>query len=218
MKKENIRLTQPLKLFIAPPLTAHDPHLALLPFPWILADRSHADAVFSLEDFPLDTGKSFPLHPQDLADPIKGWDTQRRLLAHVWFKSLPLPSRSALQEAWYILKFLCQELDNPLARAWGTALSSQRTPLTPEELEEYRQKILRLLHEPSSAERIRGSLWKNYAHQRKKTQESLPGIHSSAEGVGLGTLLQELRILEDYALNQGIFFGTSPVIWRGKPL
>lgn len=214
MKKENIRLTEPLKLFIAPPLTEEDPLLSCLSFPYSLTELSQADAVFCLEDFSPEPGKSFPLHPGDLADPLLAWDTQRRLLAHVWFKSLPLPSRRALQEAWYILKFLCQELDNPLARTWGTALSSQRTTLTPEELEGYRQKILQLLHRPSSAERIRGSLWKNYAHQRKKTQESLPGIHSSAEGIGGETLLEELRILEDYALNRGIFFGTSPVIWR----
>ncbi|SFN65778.1 hypothetical protein [Proteiniclasticum ruminis] len=151
-----------------------------------------------------------------LEDPLKLWDLKRRLLAYQWMKSVPLPHRQSLFESWYILKFLCQELKNVDARQLGRDIAALQSDAGVETLERYRLKILSLLQYPSTPEKIRGSLWKNYTNQLKKTQHPLPEINDPKDGVFEETLVHELHLLEEEAIKKHIFFGTSPVLYEKK--
>jgi len=146
-------------------------------------------------------------------DPIGKWDLKRRMLAYEWFKKIPLSTKSALFEAWYILKFLCQELSDKEARALGRELAGLGSDLTDNSLESFRLRILSILKMPSTPKKIRGSLWKNYSNQLKKTNHTLKEINDPKNGVGESTLICELAILEKEATEKSIFFGTSPVIY-----
>lgn len=151
-----------------------------------------------------------------LEDSLKLWDLKRRILAYHWMKSVPLPHRQSLFESWYILKFLCQELKNVDARQLGRDIATLQSDAGIEVLEEFRQKILSLLKYPSTPEKIRGSLWKNYTNQLKKTHHPLSEIKDPKDGVFEDTLVHELHLLEEEAMKKHIFFGTSPVLYKEK--
>lgn len=142
------------------------------------------------------------------------WDLKRRSLAYLWFTNLPLHRRQDLYEAWYILKFLCQEIHNPTARVLGKSMAELPNDINGEVLERYRNDILEILLSPSAPNRIRNSLWKNYTHQVKKSGEINIEIKDLNEPSSLETLLDELTILEDDAIESNIFFGTSPIIYK----
>ena len=107
-----------------------------------------------------------------LSDPIAFWDYKRRVMAYSWLKGLPLTDLTDLYEAWYILKFLCQEIHNTRARKLGRDMATLEVESPPEVLEMFRREILLILTKPSSPARIRGSLWKNYSNQLKKNKQS----------------------------------------------
>lgn len=151
-----------------------------------------------------------------LEDPLKLWDLKRRILAYHWMKSVPLLHRQSLFESWYILKFLCQELKNVDARQLGRDIAALQSDAGIEVLEEFRGKILSLLQYPSTPEKIRGSLWKNYTNQLKKTHHPLSEIRDPKDGVFEDTLVHELHLLEEEAMKKHIFFGTSPVLYKEK--
>jgi len=151
-----------------------------------------------------------------LEDSLKLWDLKRRILAYHWMKSVPLPHRQSLFESWYILKFLCQELRNVEARQLGRDIASLHSKPQEKVLEGIRSKILSLLQHPSTPEKIRGSLWKNYTNQLKKTKHPLPEIKDPKDGVFEESLVNELHLLEEEAIKEQIFFGTSPVLYHKK--
>ena len=151
-----------------------------------------------------------------LEDSLKLWDLKRRILAYHWMKSVPLPHRHSLFESWYILKFLCQELKNVYARQLGRDIAAVQSDAGVETLERFRMRILSLLQYPSTPEKIRGSLWKNYTNQLKKTHHPLPEIKDPKDGVFEQTLVYELHLLEEEAIKKHIFFGTSPVLYEKK--
>ena len=149
-----------------------------------------------------------------LRDPIAFWDYKRRVMAYSWLKNLPLTNLADLYEAFYILKFLCQEIHNTRARQLGRDMAALPIQTAPEVLELFRREILLILSKPSSPARIRGSLWKNYSNQLKKTKTPLAGIKTPEDPKSEDTLLEELRILEKEALATRLFFGTSPILYR----
>ena len=152
-----------------------------------------------------------------LKDPIAFWDYKRRVMAYSWLKGLPLTNLTDLYEAWYILKFLCQEIHNTRARKLGRDMAALEVESSPEVLEMFRREILLILTKPSSPARIRGSLWKNYSNQLKKTKTPLAGIKTPRGPREVRTrLLEELRILEKEALATRLFFGTSPILYEEK--
>ena len=151
-----------------------------------------------------------------LEDSLKLWDLKRRILAYHWMKSVPLPHRQSLFESWYILKFLCQELKNVDARQLGRDIAAVQSDAGVETLERFRMRILSLLQYSSTPEKIRGSLWKNYTNQLKKTHHPLPEIKDPKDGVFEQTLVYELHLLEEEAIKKHIFFGTSPVLYEKK--
>jgi len=155
---------------------------------------------------------SLPL--EMLKDPIAFWDYKRRILAYTWFRSIPLTNPKDLYEAWYILKFVCQEIQNTEARKLGKEMAGILPDAGNEELERYRQAILLILQQPSNSSRIRNSLWKNYSNQLKKTKNPLKEIKTTEDPTGNETLLKELKILEEEALTTSLFFGTSPILYQ----
>ncbi|MFH5836164.1 hypothetical protein ACHAL6_08810 [Proteiniclasticum sp. C24MP] len=149
-----------------------------------------------------------------LKDPIAFWDFKRRTMAYTWLRNLPLRSLSELYEAWYILKFLCQEIYNTKARQLGRDMAALPLDTGKDTIEKYREAILSILALPSSSARIRNSLWKNYSNQLKKTKTPVAGIKTPEDPSGDETLLEELRILENEALAAKLFFGTSPILYK----
>lgn len=171
--------------------------------PFVLGEVKELDEVYFV---PIST----------LEDPLKLWDLKRRILAYHWMKNIPLPHRQSLFESWYILKFLCQELKNVDARQLGRDIAAVQSDAGVETLERFRMRILSLLQYPSTPEKIRGSLWKNYTNQLKKTHHPFPEIKDPKDGVFEQTLVYELRLLEEEAIKKHIFFGTSPVLYEKK--
>ena len=156
----------------------------------------------------------FALPLEMVKDPIAFWDYKRRILAYTWFRSIPLTNPRDLYEAWYILKFVCQELQNTEARKLGKEMAGLLPDAGSEELEKYREAILLILQQPSTSSRIRNSLWKNYSNQLKKTKNPLKEIKTTEDPTGNETLLKELKILEEEALTTRLFFGTSPILYQ----
>jgi hypothetical protein len=156
----------------------------------------------------------FAIPVETLRDPIAFWDFKRRIMAYTWFRSIPLTDPRDLYEAWYILKFVCQEIQNTEARKLGKEMAGLMPDAGNEELEKYRKAILSILQHPSGSSRIRNSLWKNYSNQLKKTKNPLKEIKTTEDPTGNETLLKELKILEEEALNTSLFFGTSPILFK----
>ncbi len=158
----------------------------------------------------------FLIPSTDLQSPLKWWDWRRRLLAFAWLKSLPLIDKKAVFEAWYILKFLCQELDNEWARKLGRKLASLEGKAIIDYAEEFRSDVLEHLRKPSTTAKITGSLWKNYSHYRKASGKQVDAVKSPEFKRNITSVAQELVLMERTAISEGVMFGTSPVLYRAN--
>jgi len=156
--------------------------------------------------------------PASIKDPVNLWDLKRRMLTYTWLMRVPLEKRQDLFEAFYIVKFLLQEIKNTKARALGRTIADLPVDATKASLEVLRKEALAILKLPSAKNRIRGSLWKNYSNQLKKTNSPVAGIKDPNDPTGEATLLEELHLLEEEALKKELFFGTSPVLYRKEAL
>ena len=184
--------------------------------------------LFPLEDpeegFPFvlgqgqDTLETTYVDKASVEDPVDLWELKRRLLAYKWLESVPLEKRQDLFEAFYMVKFLLQEIKNTKARALGRTIADLPIDATKASLEVLRKEALAILKLPSAKNRIRGSLWKNYSNQLKKTNSPVAGIKDPNDPTGETTLLEELHLLEEEALKKELFFGTSPVLYREEVL
>lgn len=157
----------------------------------------------------------FLIPASDLQSPIKWWDWRRRLLAFHWFRSLEMKNKDDLYKAWYALKFLCQEIDDTWARDMGRKLADLGK-ISEEEISSIRKEILEVLRKPSTVKKITHSLWKNYSYYRKTKGETVEGIHSPDFRRNVTTIAKELLTMERTAFEEGVFFATSPVIYRDK--
>lgn len=218
MKKENIICTSPVTLGFPGKVMreletslifAKDLGIQVIP-----SDEEENPCLFevALSDFSPSPQLKILTGPPSIAL----WDLKRRALAYRWLVTLSLQTRQDLYEAWYLLKFLCQEIENPVARVLGKTMAELPATVSPSVLEIYRKDILGILEKPSAPNRIRNSLWKNYTHQVKKSGNPLAGIKDPNDPESLTTLIEELIFLENEAIIERIFFGTSPVIY--KPL
>lgn len=158
----------------------------------------------------------FLIPASDLQSPIRWWDWRRRLLAFHWFRSLPLESKNSLYEAWYKLKFLCQELDEPWAREMGRRLADLGKQVTAEDIAAIRGEILEVLRRPSTTAKITQMLWKNYSFYRKAKGKTVDGINSPDFRRNVTTIAKELTLMERTAFEEGVFFASSPVLYREK--
>ena len=158
----------------------------------------------------------FLIPASDLQSPIKWWDWRRRLLAFHWFRSLVLEDKNSLYEAWYHLKFLCQEIDEPWAREMGRRLANLGKKTNPEELGVLRREILDVLRKPSTTAKITQMLWKNYSFFRKTKGKPVEGINSPDFRRNVTSIAKELTLMERTAFEDQIFFASSPVLYRDK--
>ncbi len=152
----------------------------------------------------------------DLQSPIKWWDWRRRLLAFMWLKEVEINSKKELFEVWHILKFLVGELDDKFARNIGKELATLQNENIKEYSEDLKNKILEILRRPSSLNRIKQSLWKNYSHYKKVTGDEIELIKPPEIGRGMKVIADEILYMERKAYEGGDFFGTSPIIYRGQ--
>lgn len=158
----------------------------------------------------------FLIPSSDLQSPLKWWDWRRRLLAFHWFANHPLHSMQELYETWYVLKFLCQELDNTWAREMGRTLASLSKSDFAQFEPTFRAQVLDLLRRPSTTVKITNSLWKHYSHYRKKKGKKVEEINSPDFKRNVTTIAKELSKMERTALEDDFLFGASPVIYRDQ--
>jgi uncharacterized protein YbbK (DUF523 family) len=158
----------------------------------------------------------FFIPAEDIQSPIKWWDWRRRLFAFYWIKNLEILTLADIFEMWYRMKFICQELDNEWAREKGREISKLKGNINIEYIEEFRKEILDLLRKPSKVERIVNSLWKNYSYYRKSTNKTINEINSPEFKRNVTTIAKELILMERTSVDDSVFFGTSPVIYRDK--
>lgn len=217
MKKENIVMSQMVVLEITSKVLNYLDKSLLKENIGIQIQEKNTPTQDEKEDFYatlMDFSPPVVLAIMRNSSSIALWDLKRRALAYRWFQNLPLRCRQDLYEAWYLLKFLCQEIQNPTARTLGKSMADLSHDVDVEVLEKYRRDILEILENPSAPNRIRNSLWKNYTHQVKKSGEVKIEIKDPNDPTSLETLIHELRMLEDDAIDSNIFFGTSPIIYK----
>ena len=158
----------------------------------------------------------FLIPATDVQSPIRWWDWRRRLLAFHWFKSVSLDTKEDLYNAWYVLKFLCQEIDDAFARDLGRRLAELPKSVDEALIVSIRKEILETLRKPSTVKKITHSLWKNYSYYRKTKGETVEGIHSPDFLRNVTTIAKELTTMERAAFEEEVFFGTSPVLYRDQ--
>ncbi len=157
----------------------------------------------------------FLIPANDLTSPVKWWDWRRRMLAFLWLKKQPLKTKADLYDIWHVLKFLCQEIDEKWARAFGKSFENLKYPKV-EDLEAIRIEILNVLRQPSSSQKIKNRLWKHYSHYKKLTGKSIEGIKRPTELRNMTELADELLKMELGAMSADYLFGASPIINRKK--
>jgi len=150
----------------------------------------------------------------DFDSPWKWWDWSRRLHAFVWLKRLQVKDKSQLFEAWHMLKFICQEVDDKTARAIGVILANAPKKLTQEFVDEWKTKVFQLLRRPSTLRRIESIMVKHYSHYRKTFGLSPKDIKVPEADRGKHEFIEELRVMERKAFDQGYVFVGHPIVYR----
>lgn len=150
----------------------------------------------------------FLIPSSSLQSPIKWWDARRRLEAFVWLKRQNIEKPKDIYDAWHILKFLCQELDNEWARDFGKKIGN----LGNIDLQEIKKEILICLRTPSSLSRVKGSLKKNYSFLRKKFNLSLDADFDDIRG--MRRLAEKMLLLERLLKKEEYLFGAAPIAYK----
>ncbi len=153
----------------------------------------------------------FLIPAQDLQSPIKWWDWRRRMLAFLWLEEQKIESKNELYKVWHVVKFICQEIDEKSARQLGKELATLGFV---EDFNVYQQKMLEILRQPSTIEKIRQWLWKNYSFYRKKYGILVPEILQPTTLRGSTHLAYEMLKMEVELNRKGYSFSSSPVIYR----
>jgi len=158
----------------------------------------------------------FLIPSADVQSPLKWWDWKRRLLAFHWLRNESIKTRAELYSVWHTIKFLIQELDNVNARETGRVLAAMKGPFDSKAAEILRLEWLDILRRPSSIAKIKNSLWKHYSFYRKNLGKTIPEINSPEFLRNITTVAAELSKMERASVEDGILFGSSPVIYRDK--
>lgn len=158
----------------------------------------------------------FLIPAADLQSPIKWWDWRRRLYAFAWLKEVKLENKADLYSAWHRLKFVCQEIDQSTARAFGHEIANLNEKISKETLEVFRIEILKMLRKPSTPARIKNMLWKNYTYVRRQLGYDIEQIHKPEDERGMTRLAEELILMERVSFEKNILMGTTPISNRKK--
>lgn len=156
----------------------------------------------------------FLIPAQDLQSSLKWWDWRRRLFAYEWLQKQTILKLSEFYDAWHVVKFLCQEIDNERAREMGKTFAhfDKKTPIA--NLEYEREQILDLLRKPSDIPRIKQSLWKSYTFYRKNLDLEVEEVLEPAELRNVTHLVEEVTAMEKVCAQMDILFGASPILYR----
>ena len=154
--------------------------------------------------------KIFIIPALDLQSPLKWWDWRRRMYAYVWLKNKNFSKPSEIYKIWHILKFLVQEINRKKADEIGKKLAVIKD-FSETEKQEIKDQILSLLREPSTTEKIKNMLWKNYKHLYKKYGLSLENIMEPNEERNIIHIVEEILELEKKDELEELFFGSSPI-------
>lgn len=152
----------------------------------------------------------------EMQSPIKWWDWRRRMLAFVWLKKQEIETAEDIYAVWHILKFLCQEIDNERSRAIGHEMAGGHFEDIGAFIEKFRSDILEMLRKPSTVNKIKQSLWKNYTYYRKHLGLDMADIKEPTDLRNMTTIASELVLMERKSFEEGFSFGTSPIIYRDK--
>jgi len=153
----------------------------------------------------------FLIPAEDLQSPVKWWDWRRRLHAFLWLAEQELTSKGQVYELWNRFKFVCQEIDEPRARAIGRELAAwpKRFPKT--QAVAWKREVLHLLRRPSTYRRILGWMAKHTAHYRRELGLSTDEVKLPRDNVGKRVFITALEKLERQARQQGYAFAGAPV-------
>lgn len=152
----------------------------------------------------------FLIPASDLQSPIKWWDWRRRMYAYVWLKNKDLETMKDAYDTWHVVKFLCQELFRKESDALGNRLANM-SEANKEELLEIKYQIMDMLRKPSSIEKIRQSLWKNYKYLEKKKDINIDEVMSPTDIRNMAHIAKELSRLEVVSREENLLFGASPI-------
>lgn len=149
----------------------------------------------------------------DLESPIKWWDWRRRLHAFCWLKRQDLTSKSQIFDIWHHVKFICQEVERKEADEIGRMLAALPKGLSVRAAEDWRSRTMELLRKPSNHRRIVSVMKKHYSHYRRHMGGAdLP--ETPDEYMSKHKLAEELRKMENRAVQEGFLFAGTPVIYR----
>lgn len=152
----------------------------------------------------------------DLESPLKWWDWRRRLHAFAWLKRRQIKTKGDMYDAWHLLKFLCQEVDERRARELGHEIAELPKHASQEEIRSWKRETLFLLRRPSDIKRIETAMNKHYAYYRKHINpdagEMVPPDREMAKYKFVAELLQ----MEKKAVLEDFLFAGTPVIYRGR--
>ncbi len=152
----------------------------------------------------------------DLDSPLKWWDWRRRLHAFAWVEQQDIQTKQDLYNLWYTVKFLCQELDEPSARAVGKELASLPKGFMPSYTVDLKRKIMDILRKPSTVSRIKERLWKSYVYYKRATNQEIKDILHPEMQRNMTHITKELIEMERQAFQNGTFFSSAPILYRSE--
>lgn len=158
----------------------------------------------------------FFIPAQDLQNPVKWWDWRRRLSAFVWLKYHPITNLKELYDAWHILKFLCQEVDEKFARSLGKEIAMFKKEHPLEILKGIRQDILNTLRKSSELKNVKQWLWKNYIFLKKHERIKLEAVCPPEIYRDMTSIVDEMIAVEGEVRDTNTLFGTSPIIYSPR--
>lgn len=153
----------------------------------------------------------FLIPAQDLQSPLKWWDWKRRLVAFSWLKRKNILSISEFIEVWNILKVLCQEIDDVKAQNIDDSVEKFSIKTTQKKLEEVQIEILEILRKPSTPDKIKKWLWKNYNFFKDNTGIEVDKIYHPEYLRGVTHVSEEMLRIELKARNSKEIFRSSPI-------
>ena len=156
----------------------------------------------------------FLIPAQDLQSPVKWWDWRRRLQAFIWLKELNIDSKDSLYSMWHTLKFLCQEIDEVNSRDLGNEIANLSKGDNIEVYTMIKNRVLLMLRQPSSLNKIKQSLWKNYSFLKKHKELRVDDVLEPTELRNMHHIAEELLKIERSAYEYGTFFGSAPIAYK----
>jgi len=152
----------------------------------------------------------------DLQSPLRWWDWKRRLVAFTWLKRKDIESSSKFIQCWDILKVLSQEIDEESTKKIDDRVKAFSDETTLEELKKMQIDILDILRTPSSTEKIKEWLWKNYIFLKDTYNLEVEKVCDPEYLRGVTHVASEILEVELKARKMKKLFRSSPINYIPK--